>query len=260
MLPIERLNRIKNIISAKKQMDVTSLAQELNVTEVTIRRDLEKLENEHFLTRTHGGAVLNESVTEPISLFQIEAENAEIYENIGKVASQLVNDSEVIFLGPGISTRYIGRYLNNKTNLSVVTTDLMVAHDCAMYSPNVSVIVTSGNLNSTTLQLSGHSTDNFLSTFSFTSSFLDIDGITLERGYSVSSLEKAYLTQDIIKLSQKYYAVCPYINFEKDSSAFVGSITTFDSIISNERTPKAYKEFYFQNNIRIYATFNVYKD
>ena len=60
MLPIKRLEEIKRILTENKQADVPSLAQELNVTEATIRRDLEKLENEQFLTRTHGGAVLNE--------------------------------------------------------------------------------------------------------------------------------------------------------------------------------------------------------
>ena len=71
MLPIKRLEEIKRILTENKQADVPSLAQELNVTEATIRRDLEKLENEQFLTRTHGGAVLNEPKHSNISLFQL---------------------------------------------------------------------------------------------------------------------------------------------------------------------------------------------
>lgn len=71
MLPIKRLEEIKRILTENKQADVPSLAQELNVTEATIRRDLEKLENEQFLTRTHGGAVLNEQETSEVSLFQL---------------------------------------------------------------------------------------------------------------------------------------------------------------------------------------------
>ena len=75
MLPIERLNNIKKILSEKKQMDVSTLAQTLSVTETTIRRDLEKLENENFITRTHGGAVLNETPQAAVSLFQAKNEH-----------------------------------------------------------------------------------------------------------------------------------------------------------------------------------------
>lgn len=90
MLPIKRLEEIKRILTENKQADVPSLAQELNVTEATIRRDLEKLENEQFLTRTHGGAVLNEQEPSESSLFQLPDTNKDIYSNIGKIASQFL--------------------------------------------------------------------------------------------------------------------------------------------------------------------------
>lgn len=258
MLPVERINKIKKIISEKKQADVSTLALTLNVTEATIRRDLEKLENEQFLTRTHGGAVLNDTITSENSLFQIDDSEAQYYQNIGKVAAQFVKDNEIIFLGPGITTRYIARMLKDKINVSMVTTDLCVAHDCAKYSPNVSIIVTGGTLNPTTLQLSGPMINNSLNTFFFSHSFLDIDGVTLERGYSVSSLNKSYLIQDILRLSNKSFAVCPYTRFDTESAAVVGNINLFESIITNEHTPEKFKEYYFQHNIQIFATFNIF--
>ena len=174
MLPIKRLEEIKRILTENKQADVPSLAQELNVTEATIRRDLEKLENEQFLTRTHGGAVLNEQETSEVSLFQLPDIKTDIYANIGKIASQFIQNNQVIFLGPGICSRFIVRNLQPKVNVTVITSDLMVAHDCAVHSPNVSVIIPGGNLNPSTLNLSGTMTFNTLENFYFDISFFDI--------------------------------------------------------------------------------------
>ena len=254
MLPIKRLDEIKRILTEKKQVDVPSLSQALGVTEATIRRDLEKLENENFLTRTHGGAVLNEVTP---SLFNLEVENVEVYEKIRKIASRFVQNNDVIFLGPGICSRFIGRFLKDKINVTAVTTDLLVAHDCALYSPNVSVIITGGNLNSTTLELSGQMTSNSLSSFYFNTSFFDIDGITLNRGYSVSSLNKAFLIQNVLQFSKKNFALCPYNRFNVEASAVVGSIDLFPSVITNEHVANEFKEYYFQHKIQIFATFNV---
>lgn len=257
MLPIQRLEEIKRILTESKQADVTSLAITLNVTEATIRRDLEKLENEKFLTRTHGGAVLNEPKNQEISLFHLTTDDVEPYQNIGKIASQFINNNDVVFLGPGLCSRFVARYLKNKINVTIVTTDLTVAHDCAVYSPNVSIIVTGGGLNPTTLQLSGQMATNILRTFYFNASFFDIDGITLSRGYSVSSLDKAFIIQNVMQMSKKNYALCPYKRFGTESSAVIGDINSFGTVITNEHVASAFKEYYFQNKIQIFATFNI---
>lgn len=257
MLPIKRLDEIKRILTEKKQVDVPSLSQILGVTEATIRRDLEKLENENFLTRTHGGAVLNEPKHTASTLFDPPIDNSEMYENIGKIAAQFVQNNDVIFLGPGTCSRFVARFMKDKINMTAVTTDLLVAHDFALYSPNISVIVTGGNLNPTTLELSGQMTSNSLSSFYFNTSFFDIDGITLTRGYSVSSLNKAFLIQNVLGLSKRSFALCPYERFNVEASAVVGNIDLFQSVITNEHVANEFKEYYFQHKIQIFATFNV---
>lgn len=259
MLPMERLNKIKKIISDNKQSNVVSLSQTLNVTEATIRRDLEKLENENFLTRTHGGAILNEDSPAPISFFAAGEPDESIYIPISNTAAKFITHNMVIFLGAGITSRFIARVLNDKQNLLIVTTDLLVAHDCAMYSPNVKIMLTGGELNNTTLQLSGRTTEQILRTFYFDISFFDIDGVSIERGYSVSSPDKAYLIQDTMKLTKQSFAVCDYKKFNTESAATVGPINQFHSVISNEHAPKEFKEYYFNHDIQFFATFNAYR-
>jgi DeoR family fructose operon transcriptional repressor len=259
MLPIERLNRIKKIISEKKRIDVLTLSQQLNVTEATIRRDLEKLENENFLKRTHGGAVLNDSLKTIHTLFDISEEDDNSYKAISKISSKFVNNNEVVFLGPGITTRYIVRAFENKINLTIITTDLLVAHDCVQYCPQVKIFLPGGELDPSNLQLSGRITDTSLKSFYYDCAFFDIDGITLERGYSASSLSKAYIIQDVSIISKKNFAVCTSNHFDTESAAVIGNIDMFDCIISNEHAPQKFKEYYYNNSKRFFATFDAFR-
>jgi DeoR/GlpR family transcriptional regulator of sugar metabolism len=106
MFPAERIKRIKEMLTETKQIDIASLSNALKVTEVTVRRDLEKLENENFLTRTHGGAVLNEEETKKESiLLEDDAESIKTWNTIGQIASLIIKDNDVVFLSQGMVNR-----------------------------------------------------------------------------------------------------------------------------------------------------------
>jgi DeoR/GlpR family transcriptional regulator of sugar metabolism len=76
MFAIERIKIIKDYLNKDKHVSVAKLSSLLNVTEVTIRRDLEKLESEGFLKRAHGGAVLNADLEEPLAFESSEDDRA----------------------------------------------------------------------------------------------------------------------------------------------------------------------------------------
>jgi Transcriptional regulators of sugar metabolism len=261
MFPIERLNKIKNILTEKKQLDVSTLSSMLNVTEVTIRRDLEKLENENFLVRTHGGAVLIEENNDDNTLVSLE-ENASTSEHrkiIGQIASYFINDGDVIFIGPGSVSRYIARALKGKKNLTVVTNDLLVSIDIAVHAPEVKVICPGGELNPGDFQLYGRSTESAIKKLYFNIAFIDVDGVSIERGYTVSSMDKAYITSDVMSVSSTSIAVCDFTKFNLNSFVPIGPIHMFKTLISNEQTPEEYKEYFFKNGIQFFCTFDVYK-
>lgn len=261
MFPRERLNKIKNILTERKQVDVSTLSSMLNVTEVTVRRDLEKLENENFLTRTHGGAVVNEEASEQKAVFTLEenASSSEQRKTIGNIASRFVNDGDVVFLGPGHVSRYIARALKGKKNVTAVTNDLLVAMDAALYAPEIKVICPGGELNSGDFQLYGRVTEEAIKKLYFNIAFIDVDGVSLQRGYTVGSLDKAYIISDVMAVSKMTIAVCDYVKFGHNSFAPLGPIQMFKTLISNEQTPEEYKEFFFKNGIQLFCTFDVYR-
>ena len=99
MFAVQRANIIKEYLLEKKQVEVTTLSKLLNVSEVTIRRDLEKLEKEGFLIRTHGGAVLNEQETPDIPDIidiTLDEDMIEDYEGIANIAAHMVDNGDII--------------------------------------------------------------------------------------------------------------------------------------------------------------------
>ena len=261
MFPAERLKHIKEILEEKKQIDISFLSSALKVTEVTIRRDLEKLEAEGFLVRTHGGAVLDESNI-PATLGILQEPSPELVNDItilGTISGFFVNDNDVIFLGPGISNRYFQNAIKGKKNLTVVTNDLLIAVNLAIKTPETRIICPSGVLNTGDFQLYGRIGDDVLKNLNYNVAFIDVDGVSIEKGYTVSSLDKSYLIKDIIKYSDKVIAVCVHSRFNQNSFVPLGKLDFFQTVISNEKMPTQFKEYYFNNNIQLYCTFDAYQ-
>ena len=91
----------KNYLIKDQKVSVAKLSELLDVTEVTIRRDLEKLEKEGFLKRTHGGAVLMDYVDDTIWEENEELKDVLLYQEIADTAYHLVNDGAAIMLTNG---------------------------------------------------------------------------------------------------------------------------------------------------------------
>ncbi len=263
MFAVERIKKIKEILYERKKVDVITLSNELSVSDVTIRRDLEKLESENFLTRSHGGAVLNEhleSIDNGITL-PLDTTNANEKNIIGKICSYMVNDNDTIVLGPGNTCRFIAKHLQDKRNIKVVTSDILVAAELAQSSnTDIRIVLVGGELQLPNYQLVGKITENNLKNFYVNVAFIEVDGIKIDRGYSVESMEKESIIKEIASISKEVIAVCDYTKFDNISFTPLGPITMFKKLVSNEQTPDIFKKFYFDNNIQLITTFDIYQD
>jgi len=149
MFASERLGIIKGLLIDKKHINVSDLSSMLNVSEVTIRRDLEKLENEDFLTRTHGGAVINTVNTSEEENYIDNNEDPYLRERmeISEIAVHMIEDNDVILLTPGLTNLCIARKIINKKNITVLTNDLNIAAVLSS-NPSIKIIIPGGDLDS----------------------------------------------------------------------------------------------------------------
>ena len=154
MLAIERKNEILSILQKEQRVLVAELSTRYQVTEETIRRDLEKLEKEGFVKKTYGGAVLNKNSTIDMPLKIREKTNRKEKQKIAQTVASLIEDGESIMLDSSSTSLMIAQELKKKKKLTVITNSVEVLIELSGCE-GIKVISTGGTLRDSSLSLVG---------------------------------------------------------------------------------------------------------
>lgn len=257
MFAIERIKIIKNHITKDRKVSVAKLSELLDVTEVTIRRDLEKLEKEGFLKRTHGGAVIIDYDDEPLELPGTSEEEITLLQEIADMAFVMVEDHETLLLLDGDTNLLIAKRLVKKKGLTVVTNDLRIAMEFQSGSNSNTVIVLGGDLDHHAV-FGQMAVDN-VQNFTFTHFFVEIDGLSETVGMTVSSIKKATLIQQSMFLAKRITVVCPSNICGEKSLYRIGNANQAHQIITDSKISDYYKNYLFNLNIPLYTSVEIYE-
>lgn len=260
MFAPERIRTIKGIVLDKKHINVSDLSSMLNVSEVTIRRDLEKLESENFLTRTHGGAIINDKYQFSDEEYT-DVDDDPYYEQrieISEIAAHMVEDHDVILLSPGLTNLYIAKKIISKRNITVLTNDLSIASELAA-NASIKVIIPGGDLDSSSMTLSGKLTEENIRNFFVSKAFIEVEGVSLQRGYTVQSIDRASVLNEMVGITKERIIVCPFKCFNNIAFSQIGPLTMANKVITNPSIPDLYKNYFFENNIQLFTAFNSYE-
>lgn len=253
MFAIERLNKIKDILFKKKRVDVFELSELFSVTEVTIRRDLDKLEQEGFLIKTYGGAVLKEEQVSKPMIPEVEDSALEEKRMIGKIAAQMIENGEAVFLSPGTTCLEIARNIKDK-KVTVVTNDLLIAYELRD-SIGIKVIVTGGDLVQSTSILVGGFALQALNGIYINKAFIGVKGVNFDSGYTVDSYEEVMVIQGVKKISSEIVIVADYSKFNRTAFARLGDLTMAKKVITNKQVPSEFKKYYFEHAVKLFTAF-----
>jgi DeoR family transcriptional regulator, fructose operon transcriptional repressor len=252
MFAIERMKKIKEKLLKEKRVDVFELSELFSVTEVTIRRDLDKLEQEGFLIKTYGGAVLNDRIIENSpkeNISEVSDEN----KMIGKIAAEMIEDDEAIYLSPGIVSLEIAKNIKDK-RVTIVTNDLLIG--CELRNcVGIKVIITGGNLIQSTYTLVGGFALQSLRGIFINKAFIFVKGINFDSGYTLDSFEEIMVIQEVQKISNDFIIIADYNRFNSTSFAKLGDLTIAKKVITNKKVPSEYKKFFFENSIKLYTAY-----
>lgn len=255
MFAAARQQQIKELLLKHKQMDVATLAATLGVTEVTIRRDLDKLEKEGFATKAHGGVVLNEAATNEAPEAELDTVKPEIRE-IGETMSLLVKDREAIFLSSGLTCQQVAANLKNKLRLTVMTNDLKVAMELSA-AAGILTVVTGGNVLPGSHVLAGDLAIKALSGIHFTKLILSISGASFSHGFTCETVEEALMYKQLFAMSNEIIIVADHTKFGQIGFAHLCQLEEVHKVVTNKELDDKYKEFFFQNNIKVYTPYEV---
>ena len=176
MLKIDRHSYILNELKKKHLVRVNRLANDMKVTEMTIRRDLKELEDYGHLTRIHGGAKLK-----PKNFYQEDNFNKKISVNvdekkeIARKVAGLIKNNETIFIGAGSTTSYLAEFLQDR-NINIVTNSMTVFEQFKD-NPSCDLIFIGGRYRPKTKGFVGYFTQDALSKISVNKAFVGVNGI-----------------------------------------------------------------------------------
>jgi DeoR family fructose operon transcriptional repressor len=207
MFALERQKKILEILAIEEAVSVNRLSVELGVTEETVRRDLEKLEKQNFLKRTHGGAVAMDENTNEASLEKRKSTNVEAKQKIAKIAARQVNEGDTIFLDASTTTFFMAKELKNMRNITIITNSLRVIVELDGCE-NIKVISVGGVLSHNQSFVGSLAENSIAENYVASKMFFSSKGVTAESGILESNENECGIKQKMMKNSRHKYYLC----------------------------------------------------
>jgi DeoR family transcriptional regulator of aga operon len=201
----ERLSAILEALANDGSVGVADLATELDVSSATVRRDLEFLEHQRMLTRTHGGAVA-QGVLYELPLRYKSARHQEEKKRIAAEAASRVADGVAIGLTGGTTTTEVARAVIDRQRLTVVTNALNIASELAI-RPNLKLVVTGGYARPESYELVGPLAEQALAGLNLDVVFLGVDGISPTAGITTHHEVEAHTNLALIERARHVVVV-----------------------------------------------------
>lgn len=238
MRPEERRKEIINHLNDQGIAKVTELSRIFQVTEETIRRDLEYLEGKGYLKRTHGGAYNIKKIGQEETAFYIRnMRNRLEKQSIGKVAAEMVQPGDVIALDASTTALQFAHFLKEKRDIVVITHAIKVV--MALESNrDITVICTGGTLQPKTLSFVGPLAEKALSCYNIRKAFISCKGITLEEGITESTELQAKVKQEMLKAAKETILLVDHDKFGIATLTTMAPVTAVDKIITDTGTPR----------------------
>lgn len=250
MLPQQRREKIVELLREEGSAKVNNLARIFKVTEVTIRQDLEKLENEGLIIREHGGAFLKDMEASVRSFSILNCANMDKKSAIAKEAVKYIDNGDTIILDSGSTTTEIAKNLSGKKNLTVITNALNIALILGA-EPGIEVIVTGGEFKPPTLSLTGQKAASFFNDIHVDKLFLATAGISLRSGLTYPGLSDIVVKKAMIDVSDITYLVADSTKIGKNALASLGALSLIDYIITDAKIEKGHLQLFRENEIQI---------
>jgi DeoR family transcriptional regulator of aga operon len=238
LLNEERRREILDALHRDGRVLVKDLARRFRISQITIRKDLEFLDGQGVIERTHGGALpvragalLDPTVREKEKLHRKQKMQ------IALAASRLVEQGQSVLLDSGTTTMAIARALKGMAQLTVITNALNIAAELA--GTHIDVILTGGMLRKNSFSLVGPLAERTLRQLSADVLFLGVDGFDTKAGLFTPNLLESEVNRAMVEISRRTIAVCDSSKFGRRSLCNIMPVSMVHEVITDKQIPKA---------------------
>lgn len=232
----ERVTAILDRLATTGSLDVAALAAEHGVSTATIRRDLQMLEDQRLLARTHGGAVA-ESVAYELPMRYRDGQRGESKRLIAREAARRIpSGGVVVALSGGTTTTEVAKCIADRSDITVVTNAVNIAANLAM-RPRTKVIVTGGVARSQSYELVGPLAELTLSRINIDVTFIGVDGISAAAGLSTHDEIEAHTDAVLIGRSRQVIVVADGSKVGQVRLARIADAAAVSTLITDREAP-----------------------
>ena len=249
----QRRDRIVATIHENGKVRVSELSEEYEISEVTIRKDLEALEAEGHLKRVHGGAIGLNKLYVNMDLSERYKTNAQAKKSLAELAASFIDDNDTIFMNAGTTLTYVLRAIRDKKNISLVTNSVQNATEAALYS-SFNVILLGGELDSKYQFTFGADAEKQLENYRAAKCIISVDGISAEAGLTLYYSNEASLARKMIELATKTIIVADSTKIGRGVFARITEAKKSHILVTNSSDKKKELSALEKLGVKIYHT------
>jgi DeoR family transcriptional regulator, aga operon transcriptional repressor len=232
----QRLSQIVSAVIEAGNVDVGTLAQRFDVSQATIRRDLELLENQNLVTRTRGGASTNSAFND-LPLNYKTAQDLPEKRRIAQEAQGFLADARVIGMTGGTTLTEFARLLMDRESLTIVTNALNIANNL-LANPGLRVFVAGGEARRSSHETIGPTAEAFFSDYNIDVAFLGVDGVDPDAGCTNYDPVGARVNGILQKRARLTVVLVDATKISKVALAQVCPMSDVDVLITDDRAPQ----------------------
>ena len=235
----ERHERIRRFLTAHQSVTVEALSEMLKVSPSTIRRDLQRMEQQGLIQRHYGGAVAKtEIVAMPEPPFaQRQSQQVLEKSRIGQIAAALVQDCETVLMSGGTTTQEVARHLRSRRGLTVITNALNVAN-LLVDSSTQTLVVTGGEIREGEMDLVGPLSTSALRSLRADKVILGMTGLHPKFGLTLDDLREAEIAQSMIKCAPELIVVADHTKLGRLAPSLVAPISAMSILVTDQGAPE----------------------
>ncbi len=240
LIPLDRQSRIQSLIEEKGIVKVAELSQLFQVTELTIRRDFDKLEKKGILERTHGGAILRRRVKGEYLYSEKDQTQRLQKEKIGLAANQLIEAGDTVLINTGSTNSQVLRHISGR-DIRIITSNANALAE--IENPDIEVILTGGQYRRQSNSLIGDLAHNTLKNVCGSKAIIGVDGVSIKYGLTTPVQEEAAVARLMIdQTSGPVIVVADSSKIGVVSNFVTAPIKKVDILITDAGIKKGVKE------------------
>ncbi len=254
MIPAERQRTILSLLSHQEVLSISDLTKHLNVSHMTVRRDIVKLESSGKVISVSGGVQLAQALHVELSHDAKVEQQADEKAHIGKIAATLIDKNTTIYLDAGTTSLEIAHQIVDRDDLLVVTNDfsilafLMHRSQCQLYH-------TGGKIDRNNQSTVGNKVAEFLNGMNIDIAFISSSSWSM-KGLSTPNENKVLVKQAIVKAAQTSYLISDSTKYGRIASFHALDIEQVDGVITDKKLSEVVTKELMDRGLSVYKDLN----